>query len=333
MTSRTPIVATVGMTVGLTMALMVSLSHGAEPSRYHRVENWSPVPVPGGPEWEMSGAAVSADGRRLFMSHRSDPPILSINPASARILRSWGDGLLVWPHSLYLDRDDNLWVADAAVGSGAGAGLNPPMSQALAAGHGHQVLKFSRDGRLLRTLGTAGQPGTDATHFNAPTGVAVARNGDIFISDGHGGTTNARVVVFDRRGQFLRTWGTRGTGPGEFGEPHAIALDARERVIVADRTNGRLQVFDTSGRFLAQWTGFGRRPCGIAIGTDDTIYVSSHDARAHENIITVARASDGQVIEVITDALDGIEGIAVDGKGTIYATSATGHAVAKYVRR
>ena len=102
---------------------------------------------------------------------------------------------------------------------------------------------------------------------------------------------------------------------------------------MADRTNGRLQVFNQEGRFLAQWTGFGRRPCGIAIGTDDTIYVSSHDARAHENIITIARASDGQMVEVITNALDGIEGIAVDGSGTIYATSATGHAVANYIRK
>ena len=98
-------------------------------------------------------------------------------------------------------------------------------------------------------------------------------------------------------------------------------------------TAGRLQVFDTQGRFIAQWTGFGRRPCGIAIGADDTIYVSSHDARAHENIITIARAGDGSVIEVVTNALDGIEGIAVDGRGTIYATSATGHAVAKFVRK
>ena len=304
-----------------------------EPSRYARVEGWSPVPVPGTAEWEMSGVAVSPNGARLFMSHRADPPILDIDPTRARIARSWGTALLAWPHSLSLDRDGNLWVADAAVGSGAGAGLNPPMPSAVAAGRGHQVLKFAPDGRLLMTLGTAGQPGADATHFNAPTGVTVARNGDIFISDGHGGTTNARVVVFDVRGRFLRTWGTRGTGPGEFGEPHAIALDARERVIVADRTNGRLQVFDKEGRFLTQWTVFGRRPCGIAIGPDDTIYVSSHDARAHENIITIARASDGTVIDVVTNALDGIEGIAVDGTGTIYATSATGHAVAKYVRK
>ena len=210
--------------IGFALALHTAHPSGAEPPRYGRVEGWSPVPVPGTAEWEMSGAAVSPDGSRLFMSHRADPPILDVGPSSARIVRSWGNAMLVWPHSLYLDRDGNLWVADAAVGSGAGAGLNPPMPSAVAAGRGHQVLKFSRDGRLLLTLGTAGQPGADATHFNAPTGVAVARNGDIFVSDGHGATTNARVVVFDKRGRFLRTWGTRGTGPGEFGEPHAIAL-------------------------------------------------------------------------------------------------------------
>lgn len=318
--------------VALVLATLAA-SRAAEPSRYRLVEGWSPVTAPNSPDWEMSGVAVSTDGTRLLMSHRSDPPLLDIDPVSARVLRSWGTAMLAWPHSLYFDRDGNLWIADAAVGSGTAAGLNPPIPTAVAAGRGHQVLKLSRDGRLLMVLGTAGQPGTDASHFNAPTGVAVAKNGDIFVSDGHGGATNARVVVFDKRGRFLRTWGTRGSGPGEFGEPHALVLDARERVIVADRTHARLQVFDKSGTFIAEWTGFGRRPCGMAIGPDDTMYVTSHDTRAHEDIITVARASDGHVLEVIRDALDGIEGIAVDGRGTIYATSATGHAVAKYVRR
>jgi len=280
----------------------------------------------------MSGAAVSPDGRRLVMSHRSDPPVLDIDPRTSRVLRSWGTATLAWPHSLYFDRDGNLWIADAAVGSGPSAKLNPPIPSAVAAGRGHQVLKFGRDGRLLMTLGTAGQPGSDARHFNAPTSVAVARNGDIFVSDGHGSTTNARVVVFDKRGRFLRTWGTRGSGPGEFGEPHALVLDARERVIVADRTNARLQVFDKAGVFIAEWKGFGRRPSGMALGPDDTLYVTSHDARAHENIITIARAGDGHVVEVVPDALEGIEGIAVDGHGTIYATSATGHDAAKYER-
>ncbi|MGE3579657.1 MAG: peptidyl-alpha-hydroxyglycine alpha-amidating lyase family protein [Vicinamibacterales bacterium] len=317
------------------VALGLTAAHpsGAARGTYTRVAGWSPVPVPGGPEWEMSGVAVSPDGRTLFLSHRADPPILEVEPRSGRTIRSWGTAMLVWPHSLLLDGDGNLWVADATVGSGGAAGLNPPMASAVAAGRGHQILKFSRDGRLLMTLGTAGQAGTDGTHFNAPTAVAFGARGEIFVSDGHGGTTNARVVVFDRNGRFLRTWGSRGSGPGQFGEPHSLVIDRRGRVLVADRTNGRIEVFDQQGRFLAEWKGFGRRPSGLALGPDDTLYVSSHDARAHEERITIGRADTGEVLEVIDDALEGIDGIAVDRRGTIYAVSATGHAVAKYERR
>ncbi len=317
------------------LALLFPHAHptGAGRGPYTRVDGWSPIPVPGGPDWEMGGAAVSPDGRTLWLARRTDPPLVEVDARAGRIRRTSGTAMLAWVHSLMLDADGNLWVADATVGSGTSAGLNPPVPSAVAAGRGHQILKLSREGRVLLTLGTAGQPGTDAAHFNAPTAVAIGKNGDIFVSDGHGGTTNARVVVFDKTGRFLRTWGTRGSGPGQFGEPHSLVIDRRGRVIVADRANGRLQVFEQDGRFLAEWKGFGVRPSGLAIGPDDTLYVSSHDTRTREERITIARAETGEVLEVVDHALDGIDSIAVDRRGTIYAVSATGHAVAKYERR
>jgi DNA-binding beta-propeller fold protein YncE len=327
-----PVSTSLRRAAGVAALALVPLALTAAGRDYHRVAGWSPIPEPAGAEWEMSGAAVSPDGRRLVMSHRADPPLLEIDAKSGKILRSWGEGLLVWPHSLYFDRDGFLWVADATVGSGPQAELNPPMASAVRAGRGHQVLKFAPDGRIVMTLGTKGEAGADEAHFNAPTGVAVAKNGDIFVSDGHSGNTNARVVVFSRDGKFLRTFGRKGSGPGEFGEPHAIALDSQERVLVADRSNGRIEVFDREGRFLDQWNTYGRRPSGLAVAADDTLYVSSHDARAHENRITIGRAKDGVVLEVMDDVEDGIEGIAVDKAGTIYATSATGHAAQKLTR-
>jgi hypothetical protein len=88
----------------------------------------------------------------------------------------------------------------------------------------------------------------------------------------------------------------------------------------------------SGGRFIAEWKHFGRRPCGNALGPDDTPYVSNHHAHAHKSRITVARPTDGTVLETIDQALDGIKCIAVDASGTIYATSAKGHAVARYFR-
>src|SRR5579862_2872586 len=124
-----PMLRRVSCVVLLWCLSLAAIAAGRAP--YHRVPGWSPVPEPAGAEWEMSGVAVSSDGRRLFMSHRADPPLLAIDPRSGKILRSWGEGLLAWPHSLYLDHDGFLWAADAAIGSGTGAGLNPPIPSAV----------------------------------------------------------------------------------------------------------------------------------------------------------------------------------------------------------
>jgi len=305
-------------------------------STYRHQAAWSPVPASPGPEWEMAGVAANGMHTRLFAVRRIDPPVLELDPASGKVLRQWGEGLLVWPHSLYMDRDGFIWVADATVSSPAQANrdlkLNNPMESAVRAGRGYQVLKFTPDGTLVMSLGTRGVAGEAPGQFNAPTGVAVAPNGDIFVSDGHG-NTNSRVLKFRKDGTFVLTWGKRGKEPGEFNEPHAIAMDSKGRVIVADRNNGRLQVFDQNGRFLAQYTGFGTRPSGIAIAPDDTMFVTSHDTRTHASTITVGRAADGTVIEVLNDVIASVDGIAVDGRGSLYATSNVSRSLAKYTRR
>ena len=118
-------------------------------------------------------------------------------------------------------------------------------------GRGHQVVKFSPTGEVLMRLGTAGVAGNDATHFNAPSDVVVAPNGDIFVADGHGDDTNNRVVKFASDGTFVKAWGRTGDAPGEFRTLHAIAIDSRGRVFVADRANNRIQLFDQDGKHLA----------------------------------------------------------------------------------
>ena len=188
-------------------------------------------------------------------------PIFQFDP-SGRVRRNVGAGLFINPHKLTVDKDGNLWVADNA---------------------GHQVFKLAPNGTVLMTLGKKGVAGAGTDEFDAPTEVAVADNGDIYVGDGHtgGGTAvgNARVMKFDKSGKFLKTWGRKGMGPGEFDVVHTIALDSRGRVFVGDRQNNRVQVFNADGTFVAQWFQFGR-PSGMYIDRrTDTLYVADSESR------------------------------------------------------
>ena len=165
-----------------------------------------------------------------------------------------------------VDPDGNVWVTDNASGPGLG----------------QQVLKFSPDGVLLMMLGKAGVIGSGLDEFDQPTDVAIAANGDIFVADGHAGrggeTGNARIMKFDQGGTFMRTWGRKGMGPGEFDTIHTIALDSQGRLFVGDRQNNRVQIFDAQGNFIDQWFQFGR-PSGIFIDDNDVIYVADSESR------------------------------------------------------
>jgi len=188
-------------------------------------------------------SAVAADARgRVYIGHRGEHPLVCVD-REGNLVRAFGDAefprvelyqqVRRWIHGVRVDERDHLWVTD--VGR-------------------HVVHEFSPDGKLLRTLGTPGEPGEDARHFNQPTDVAVTRAGEIYVSDGY---INARVAKFAADGRLIRAWGRRGQGPGEFDTPHAVRLDSRERVYVSDRANSRIQIFDPDGRFLAQWTDLG----------------------------------------------------------------------------
>src|SRR5215207_9636472 len=154
-------------------------------------------------------------------------PILRFD-RSGKLTQRFGEGMFVFPHAIHVDREGNVFVADADGKDGKG----------------HVVVKFSPEGKVLMTLGTPGVAGKTNDTFNRPSAVVTAPNGDIFVADGHGGKSNARIVKFSKDGKFIRTWGRRGTAPGELGELHAIALDKSGRVFVGDRGNNRIQIFD-----------------------------------------------------------------------------------------
>ena len=215
---------------------------------YRVVHGWPELPD-GFALGEVSGVAVDSHNR-VCIFHRGDRPILCFDGATGKIVASWGAGMFSIAHGLRVDDEDNVWVTDA--------------------GH-HQVYKFSRNGDLLMTLGAKDTPGLDRNHFNKPTDVAVAPNGEFYVSDGHG---NNRVAKFSAQGEFLFDWGKKGDQPGEFDTPHNIALDAQGRVYVADRGNSRIQIFAGNGKFLYQWKSpeLGR-PWGLAVDPDGYLYV------------------------------------------------------------
>ena len=141
-----------------------------------------------------------------------------------------------------------------------------------------QVMKLSPDGKVLMTLGKAGQGGKGLDVFDQPTSVAIAPNGDIFVAEGHAPTFgNSRIMKFDKDGKFIKTFGHVGSGDGEMKSPHVIVFDSQGRLFVADRSNSRIDIFDQDGKFLAAWKQFGR-PSGIWIDKNDTLYVTDSES-------------------------------------------------------
>jgi len=306
------------------------------PQPYTTTRDWGELPR--GVAWAAVTAVEPAPDGMTYVIHRcfanscagrSEAPILKYD-ASGTLLQSWGEGLFIFPHGATVDREGNLWVADAG-------GEN---------GKGHQVFKFDPDGNVLMTLGKAGVSGSAPGLFDQPTDVVVAANGDIFVTDSHRGGKNNRVVKFTRDGTFIMEWGRKGSGPGEFSEPHTIAMDSQGRLFVGDRENNRIQIFDQDGHHLDEWRQFGR-PSGIAI-RDDTMYVadseSGPDTGAHElsgirKGIRIGSATDGRVMAFIEDSEStapdhsGAEGVGVDAQGNVYGAVVRRQMLERHVKK
>jgi hypothetical protein len=196
-------------------------------------------------------------------------PIVQLDLNTGKPIKSIGAGLFVFPHGLHVDRRGNIWVTDGAISKDGSKGL--------------QVTELSPDGKVLMTLGTAGQRGDDGSHFQSPSDVITAPNGDIFVTDGHAPIApfipaglDMRVMKFDSHGRFIKQWGKAGSGPSEFSNPHALALDGQGRLYVADRVNNRIQIFTQDGKLITEWKQFGR-PSGFYI-TGDRLYAIDADS-------------------------------------------------------
>jgi len=350
------------------------------PNPYGSVENYFKLSE--GRKWGSTSAIeIDKDGRTIWVAERcaanscldratgemsSSDPVLHFD-ASGKLIKSFGAGMLIFPHGIFVDRDGNVWVTDGqdnapvpARGAGggrgreAGAGAAPtapapsgPIGPRPGATKGNQVYKFSPDGKVLLTLG---KPGGAAApdYFYQPNDVLVAPNGDIFVSEGHGAGNN-RVLKFDKAGKFIKEWGKLGTAPGEFDQPHALAMDSRGRLFVGDRNNNRVQIFDQDGKFIAEWKQFSR-PSGVFIDKQDNIYVADSESesvsRNHDGWrrgLRIGSAKDGTVKYFIPDpetrkrpdfsGTSAAEGVAADAQGNVYGAEVGPQRVMKYTRR
>jgi DNA-binding beta-propeller fold protein YncE len=252
--------------------------------------------------------------------------------SAGNIIRSFGAGLFVWPHGMFVDQQDNLWVTDAAI--------------AREGRKGNQVHKFSPAGELLMSLGIAGVQGSGHYYFNAPNDVLVAPNGDIFVADGHNTSTDNTIVKFNSAGEYLMEWGMVGAEAGEFRVPHALAMDSSGRLFVADRGNSRVQIFDQQGNHLMTWTQFGR-PSDVYIDADDILYAADSESNTGNlrnpgwrRGIYIGSVSDGFVTEFVPDPVTDpagttshAEGVTADNDGNLYAAEVAESNVRKFIRR
>jgi sugar lactone lactonase YvrE len=337
------------------------------PNPYQTVENYFKLPA--GRTWGSTSAVeIDKDGRSIWVAERcgtnscADPATGKMSPldpvlkfdASGKLVKSFGAGMIAFAHGIHVDRDGNIWVTDASdnrprPSRGAAAGTPPPAPPAKLVGH--QVIKFSPDGKVLMTIGKAGVAGDPPEALTEPNDVVVAPNGDIFVAEGHAGQnanappdTVARISKFTKDGKFIKSFGKLGSAPGEFRTPHSLAFDSRGRLFVADRGNVRLQIFDQDGKFLDDWKQFSRLS-GIFIDKNDMLYgVDSESSETShpggwKRGMRIGSAKDGKVLYFIPDpetnatGTSAAEGVAVDAQGNVYGAEVGPKAVKKYVKK
>ena len=337
--------------LALLAAVLTSVSFAQErdkrfnPSRDFTIDNHFFKMQSGRPIGSTAGISISPDGKSIWVFDRcgandcvgSDlDPIMQFD-LDGNQLASFGSQMFVRPHGLHIDFEGNVWVTD---------GEGPDGEDPRRDGKGHQVFKFSPEGNVLMTLGKPGVAGDGNYEFNQPSSVLVAPDGNIFVGDGHGGASNSRIMKYSASGEFLTSWGSQGSGPGEFAVPHDLAMDSSGRIFVGDRGNNRVQIFDQDGNFIKEWPQFGR-PSGLFIDDNDMLYVtdsssenrgptgSPNNSSPYAEGVRVASVKDGSVTLFLDDPHENgsQEGIVVDKAGTIYGSLTAGRALRKYLLR
>ena len=305
-----------------------------------------------------SGIDMDRDGKSIWVFERCGgrdmcldthiDPIMHIS-AEGKVLAAFGRDLIAYPHGLYVDRDDNIWVTDlqSNVDPAARRGRPIPAMKEKVPTAGATVLKFSPTGKLLLTIGTPGVYGKDASHFSQPSDVITNAAGDVFVVDAHDSEpSNNLLVKFDRTGKFIKSWNL--CQPGDARQidcGHALAFDSAGRLFVGNRGNNSIDIYDQDGKLLDRWRQFGK-PSGLFIDKNDILYCSDSqsgigESNAYVKGVHIGSAKTGVVTGFIPDPLGNNvpwggyntlspEGVAVDRDGIIYTSSVTPPGITKY---
>lgn len=267
-------------------------------THYSGLKHWAKVPD--GVDFQrISQIAVDAEGR-VYAVQRVAPAVLVFAP-DGTLEHSWHHEKLPNVHGVAVSPDGHVFITSF---------------------DGHQVLKFTRRGDLVLEIGEFNNP-TWQEPFNHPTDVAVAADGEIYVTDGY---ANARVHRFSADGKLIQSWGEQGTGPGQFNVPHALWITTDNRVVVLDRDNDRIQVFSRDGELLDIWTGF-TRPMDIWGNAEDELFVSDQTPR-------ILRLSpQGKVVGIFRNLAPSPHGLYGDRTGNLFVADLNPNSVTKYARR
>jgi DNA-binding beta-propeller fold protein YncE len=326
------------------------------PNPYETIVGWAKLPE--GRTWGSTSAVdIDKDGTSIWVAERcganscigSDLDPVLLFDKDGKLVRSFGRGLIASPHGIAVDPDGNVWVTDCSCTGGGGGRGGAPAAPATS---GHQIYKFSPDGKLLMTLGKAGG-GRDSNYFTQPNDVLVAPDGSIFVTEGHSSRPSngippaARLYKFDKNGKLLRTFGSWGQGSDadKFDQPHALAMDSKGRLFVGDRGNNLIKIYDQDFKLLDVWTQFSRAS-GIYIDGNDKMYVADSESGsvnpAHgewKRGIRIGSAKTGEVTAFIPDPAENppstssAEGVAVDRNGVIYGAEVGQKALKRYLKK
>jgi DNA-binding beta-propeller fold protein YncE len=276
----------------------------------------NPFTFPAGTSLAGAAASVAFDSKgHLWVLSRGNPSIYEFD-GDGKFIRSFGEGLFTRSHGLRFDADGNIWATDVGA---------------------HTVMKISQQGQVLLTIGTKGQRGdwNDTTHYlNEPNDIAIAKNGDVFIAQGHtpGANGDARVLKFDKTGKFIKSWGGKGNEPGKFQVAHGLAFDAKGQLWVTDRENQRIQIFDQDGKYIKELKYAGL-PCSLDIGSQNIFMVNGFTGQLLkldlDGKVLAATGKPGKGLGEFGEA----HVISVSPKGEVYIADSVNATVQKFVKK